>query len=89
MFMDYVHFLRRTKKISQKATEVLDFMVNLKEISYADYYKRYFKERTDESKRRYLKKFTELKLVNIIEEDGKKISIKPNLDVLKTLRRIV
>jgi Fic family protein len=88
MFMDYVHSLRRQKKIPQKAVEVIDLFVRLKSISYNDYYKSFFSNRTDESKRRYLKKFMELHLINIVEKDKMRF-ILPNLDVLKTLRRIV
>jgi len=88
MFMDYVHSLRRNKQLSKKATEVIDLIMQIRVMSYADYYKRYFKDRSDESKRRYLKRFEELNLVRTIEKDGQSFIV-PNLDVLKTLRRLV
>lgn len=88
MFMDYVHSLRRQKKLSQNAVEVLGLFVRLKSIPYNDFYKSLFKNRTDESKRRYLKKFMLLQLIKIVEKDNTRI-ILPNLDVLKTLKRII
>ncbi len=89
MFMDYVHELRRSNKISKKAVEVLDFIVKVKEISLTDYYKRFFSDRSPESKRRYLKKFEEYNLTQIYSTENKENIIMANIDVLKKLRRIV
>ncbi len=88
MFMDYAHDLRRAGEMSKKAVEVLDILVRVKEMPVGDYYKRYFTDRTAESKRRYLLKFTKFNLVKIIQREKEKIIV-PNINVLKNIRRVV
>jgi Fic family protein len=89
LFMDYVHFLRRDKRLSKVETEVIDLIVRLREIPYVDYQKRHFLKVSDESKRRYLNKLMRLHLITIREKDGKRHSIVPNLGVLRSVRRMV
>jgi Fic family protein len=89
MFMDYAHELRRSGKITKKSIEVLDVLVKLREIAVPDYYKRFFTDRSSESKRRWLQKFLEFGLITIDEKENKDTVILPNIDILKVVRRIV
>ena len=88
MFMDYAHFLRRSGQMTKKAVEVLDVIVKMKHLLLTDYYKRYFTDRSGESKRRYLKKFLEYRLIKIDKTEHEEI-IMPSFDVLKTIKRLV
>ena len=89
IFMDYVYDLKRSSKMSKKAVEVLETIVKMKEIPLSDYYKIFFTDRTGESKRQYLKKYETYKLIKTYTKEDKGTFIAPNLDVLKSLRRIV
>jgi len=87
LFMDYVHNLRRRRLLKKREVEVIDLIVKLKELSYNDYMKIYFNDRSEKTKTRYLKKLSTLGLIKVDKKDKRTSLISPNLDILNSLRR--
>jgi Fic family protein len=94
MFMDYVKYLLDNKKeqkikISQRIIDILRLLVKSGRVSSSKFLtspemSALYRNRTASTRSRDLKKMVVLKLVNIVEEEGK-FTIEPNFNILEGL----
>jgi len=88
IFMDYAHQLRREKRLNKKQVSILQYLINVGRIEYNEFMKSKLFGISDDTKRRYMKKFQNHDLIEIVDENKIK-TIYPNLDVVKQIKYVI
>jgi len=88
VYMDFVHQLRREKKITKRHAQFLDFLVEkgvigLRELLDTPLFRPRISELT---KRRYVKTLSAKNLIRVVKPDNKDTLIFPKIDILRQIR---